>query len=78
MSLEITTVFRSRAHNRSLLLSALHSLADRFRRHMQRRATFKALDGLNEHELEDIGLMRTGSGYRELRHDRFGAAYWKN
>ncbi|MCV0429160.1 MAG: DUF1127 domain-containing protein [Roseibium sp.] len=76
MSLEIETVFRSRAHSRSRLLSAFRVLAAELRRYYRRRATAKALSHLNSQELRDIGLVRTETGYRELHHDRVGADYW--
>lgn len=70
MSLEIETVFRSRAHSRGILLAALHGVAERLRRYYVRRATHRALSRLNEAELKDIGLMRTELGYQELHEDR--------
>lgn len=77
MSVEIDTVFRSRAHSRGLLLSALRALVARVRRYHDRRATDRALSCLNDDDLRDIGLMRTPDGYRELHSDRFGAGRWK-
>lgn len=76
MSLEIETVFRSRAYSRSRLLHALRVFAAELQRSYRRRATAKALSRLNAHELRDIGLVRTQFGYRELHHDRFGSDYW--
>lgn len=77
MSYEIDTVFRSRAHSRGLVFTALRLCADELRRYFRRRSTARALSHLNDEELKDIGLIRTGQGYRELHHDRFGAYYWK-
>jgi len=77
MSLEIETVFRRRAHNRGLLLAALHVLAEKLRRYFIRRATHRALSGLNDAELQDIGLMRTSTGYRELHKDRIRRGDWQ-
>lgn len=77
MSLEIDTIFRSRAHSRSLLLSALRACAEGLRDYFNRRATDRALSYLNDDDLRDIGLMRTPDGYRELRSDRFGPGCWK-
>lgn len=76
MTLEIQTVFRSRAQSRSLLLSALRRLVDDCRRYAARRATHRALSHLNEAELQDIGLIRTELGYRELHADRRGDNWW--
>lgn len=76
MSLEIDTVFRSRAHSRGLLFSAIRALAGWLRGYFRRRATDRALANLNAHELWDIGLVRTETGYRQLHRDRFGAEYW--
>lgn len=76
MSVEIETVFRSRAHSRGLLLSALRICAAELRRYFRRRATHKALSHLTAQDLKDIGLVRTEFGYRELHQDRLGADYW--
>ncbi|WP_298983007.1 hypothetical protein [uncultured Roseibium sp.] len=78
MSLEIDTVFRSRAHSRGLLLSALRVFASEFNSYFRRRATHKALSHLNHDELRDIGLVRTTTGYRELHHDRLGEEFWNH
>ena len=75
MSYEIDAVFRSRAQSRSLVFTALRICADELRRYFRRRATVRALSHLNEEELRDIGLMRTGTGYREINQDRLGAFY---
>jgi len=77
MSVEIDTVFRSRAHSRGLLFSALRAFVVRVRRYLDRRATDRALYYLNDDDLRDIGLMRTPDGYREVSSDRFGAGRWK-
>ncbi|MCR9061040.1 MAG: DUF1127 domain-containing protein [Rhodobacteraceae bacterium] len=77
MSYEIDTVFRSRAQSRSVVFTALRICADELRRYFRRRATARALSHLNEEELKDIGLMRTGQGYRELHQNRYGAKLWK-
>jgi len=66
MSIEIDTVFRSRAHSRGRLFSTLRACAAGIRRYHTRRATARALAHLNEDELRDIGLMRTPEGYREI------------
>ncbi|MES0810031.1 DUF1127 domain-containing protein [Roseibium sp. SCPC15] len=71
MSLEIDTVFRSRARSRSILWSALAAIARFVRDYMHRRATHRALSGLTSNELRDIGLERTESGYRKLDHYEF-------
>ncbi|MEO9530611.1 DUF1127 domain-containing protein [Roseibium sp.] len=76
MSVEIDTVFRSRANSRGLLLSALGVCVAEVRRYFARRATNRALARLGPEELKDIGLVRTEFGYRELHHDRLGAPYW--
>lgn len=76
MSLEIDTVFRRRANNRGLVLTAIYTMAAGVHRYLRRRATERALSRLNAHELDDIGLVRTERGYRALRHDRLGAKYW--
>jgi uncharacterized protein YjiS (DUF1127 family) len=76
MSLEIETVFRSRARARSVLLSALRAFAAELGRIHKRRSTARALSRLTTKELQDIGLVRTHFGYRKLHHDRFGADYW--
>ncbi|MBO6510831.1 MAG: DUF1127 domain-containing protein [Roseibium sp.] len=76
MSLEIETVFVSRARARSVLLSALRACAAELGRVYRRRATARALSRLTQKELQDIGLVRTHSGYRSLHHDRLGAEYW--
>ncbi|MHA7774594.1 DUF1127 domain-containing protein [Roseibium sp. M-1] len=70
MSLEIDTVFRSRAHSRGLLLTALRVFAGEFRQYLRRRETNRALSRLSESELKDIGLQRTEIGYREMHEDR--------
>lgn len=77
MSVEIDTVFRSRANSRGLLLSVLGACVAGIRRYHQRRATERALSCLSENDLRDIGLMRTPDGYRELQSDRFGAGRWQ-
>ncbi|WP_299475794.1 DUF1127 domain-containing protein [uncultured Roseibium sp.] len=77
MSYEIETVFRSRAHSRGLVFTVLRVCADQLRRYVRRRTTARALSHLNEGELKDIGLMRTGQGYRELHRNRYGADFWK-
>ncbi|QDG74583.1 DUF1127 domain-containing protein [Labrenzia sp. PHM005] len=76
MSLEIDTVFRRRANNRSLVFVAFRALAARVQLYRRRRATERALANLNAQELQDIGLVRTHDGYRKLHHDRLGAGYW--
>ncbi|MEM5581366.1 DUF1127 domain-containing protein [Roseibium sp. AS2] len=76
MSVEIDTVFRSRANSRGLLLSALGVCVAEVRRYFARRATNRALAHLSETDLKDIGLVRTRYGYRELHHDRLGATWW--
>lgn len=76
MSVEIDTVFRHRAHSRGLVLSVLGACAAGLRRHLARRATYRALSRLSADELKDIGLVRTETGYRDLREDRFGATWW--
>jgi len=77
MSVEIDTVFRSRANSRGLLFSALRALAAGLRSYRDRRATDRALSCLSDDDLRDIGLMRTPDGYREMSSDRFGAGRWK-
>ncbi|MCK7613679.1 DUF1127 domain-containing protein [Roseibium sediminicola] len=67
MSLEIDTVFRSRANSRGLLLSVLRACVAGLRNYHQRRATDRALSCLSDEDLRDIGLMRTSDGYREMR-----------
>ncbi len=76
MTIEIDTVFRSRAHSRSLVLSALRVFAEELRGYFRRRATRRALDRLTQTELTDIGLVRTHDGYKEIHQDRYGAYYW--
>ncbi len=76
MSLEIDTVFRRRAHNRGLVLTAIRAMAASVHGYLRRRATVRALTRLSSQELEDIGLVRTDRGYRQLHHDRIGASYW--
>ncbi|GAB2206720.1 hypothetical protein ROS1_35370 [Roseibium sp. ROS1] len=71
MSLEIDTIFRSRANSRSVLFSALRVCVAEFRNYLRRRETNRALSRLNESELKDIGLQRTELGYSELHDDRF-------
>ncbi|GAB2185308.1 DUF1127 domain-containing protein [Roseibium sp. LAB1] len=71
MSLEIDTIFRSRANSRSVLFSALRVCAAEFRNYLRRRETNRALSRLSESELKDIGLQRTELGYNELHDDRF-------
>jgi uncharacterized protein YjiS (DUF1127 family) len=66
MSVEIDTVFRSRANSRSLLLSVLRACVAGLRNYHRRRATDRALSCLNDDDLRDIGLMRTPDGYREV------------
>ncbi|CTQ73706.1 DUF1127 domain-containing protein [Roseibium alexandrii] len=78
MSLEIDTVFRRRAHNRSLFLTAIRTLAASVQLYLRRRSTERALARLSNQELDDIGLVRTNRGYRELHHDRLGASYWND
>ncbi|WP_434053850.1 MAG: DUF1127 domain-containing protein [Roseibium sp.] len=76
MSYEIESVFRSRAHSRSIVFTVLRVCADKFRRYSRRRTTARALSHLNAEELKDIGLMRTELGYRQLHQDRYGADFW--
>ena len=70
MSLEIETIFRSRANSRGALFSALRVLAAEFRTYLRRRETHRALSRLSDSELRDIGLQRTELGYIELQDDR--------
>ncbi|MES0883066.1 DUF1127 domain-containing protein [Roseibium sp. SCP14] len=74
MSLEIDTVFRSRARSRGILWSALAVVARFVRDYMHRRATNRALSGLTCNELRDIGLERTEFGYRKLDDYEFNRA----
>lgn len=76
MSVEIETVFVSRARARSVVLSALRACAAELGRAYKRRATSRALSRLTAKELQDIGLVRTHFGYRKLHQDRLGADYW--
>ncbi|MCX2724264.1 DUF1127 domain-containing protein [Roseibium salinum] len=76
MSVEIETIFRSRARNRGIVLSALRLCAAALRGYFRRRATARALANLSEEELRDIGLARTETGYRQIHRDRYGAHYW--
>lgn len=76
MTLEIDTVFRRRANNRSLVFTAVRMLAASVRSYKRRRSTERALARLNAQELNDIGLVRTSNGYKKLHHDRLGAGYW--
>ncbi|MEE4010587.1 DUF1127 domain-containing protein [Roseibium sp. FZY0029] len=71
MSLEIDTIFRSRANSRGVLFSALRVCVAEFRNYLRRRETHRALSRLSESELKDIGLQRTELGYSELHDDRF-------
>ncbi len=77
MSVEIDTIFRSRARSRGVLLSAVLVFAAELRGYFRRRATARALSHLNDGELKDIGLERTELGYRELQRGRYGADVWK-
>jgi uncharacterized protein YjiS (DUF1127 family) len=76
MTLEIETVFRRRANNRGLVFTAVRIVAARIRVYLRRRATDRALAHLNNEELDDIGLVRTNHGYREIHHDRLGSRFW--
>lgn len=72
MSLEIETVFRSRANSRGVVLAAFRGLAEQLRRYLVRRATDRALSRLSDEELRDIGLYRTSFGYEQIPDERRG------
>ncbi|MEP3046802.1 MAG: DUF1127 domain-containing protein [Roseibium sp.] len=76
MGHELETVFRSRVQSRSIVFATLRVFVTWVRRYMRRQAEYRALSRLTCHELEDIGLVRTQTGYRKLHQDRLGANYW--
>lgn len=76
MGHEMETVFRSRVQSRSIVLAALRVCTNWIYQRMRQRAANRALSRLTSHELKDIGLVKTQTGYRKLHHDRLGADYW--